>query len=202
MRGHQLLIGVHQIRIGNNDICGDAFAALQANPKSDTGRVMNMLRQIRTTTDVDRQPALRTIVERVDSVRTAFEDRQLSTDDALRQIQSLLDERNVAEQERKRLGLDDRTFGVYWVLRTEALEHNRKLADEKGVLVAADSATIEADTRDLATEIVEVFKRFPNFRQSADELRQLKAELYKALLRVVSGRRMVDLGDRILGLRF
>jgi len=46
-----------------------------------------------------------------------------------------------------------------------------------------------------------VFARFPNFARSADELRQLKAEIYKTLLKEVSGKRMVELGDRIIGAR-
>ena len=155
--------------------------ALHAQPKSDTGRVMNMLRDLRTKADneVATQPALRSIIERVDAIRTAFEDRQLSTEKALEEIQQVIDEQAKAKAERERLGLDEPTFNVYWVLDQEKLEH----------------------AEELAREIVGVFGRFPNFKKSADELRQLKAELYKSLLKVVSGRRMVDIGDRLLALR-
>jgi hypothetical protein len=45
-----------------------------------------------------------------------------------------------------------------------------------------------------------LFDRFPAADSNSDEYRQLKAEIYKVLLRVVSGHRMVDLTDRIMGL--
>ena len=55
--------------------------------------------------------------------------------------------------------------------------------------------------KNLALEIGAVFSRFPNFARSADEMRQLKAEIYKTLLKEVSGKRMVELGDRIIAVR-
>jgi hypothetical protein len=55
--------------------------------------------------------------------------------------------------------------------------------------------------RELAIEINAVFGRFPNFGRSADEMRQLKAEIYKALLKEISGKRMVELGDSIIAAR-
>jgi len=79
--------------------------------------------------------------------------------------------------------LEDPSFraflGVYWLL------------EQAGITGA----------RDLAHEINAVFTRFPNYGRSADELRQLKAEIYKVLLKEVSGKRMVELGDRIIATR-
>ena len=112
-------------------------------------------------------------------VRAAFEDRQVSTNDALDQIQSLSDEHAKAIEERKRLGMDEPTFAIYWTLEKEKL----------------------AGAKELAGEITGIFERFPNFSRNADELRQLKAEIYKTLLKEVSGKRMVEIGDRIIQLR-
>jgi len=53
----------------------------------------------------------------------------------------------------------------------------------------------------LAKEISAVYQRFPNSNSNEDEHRQLKAEIYKSLLRVVAGKRMVDLTEQILKLR-
>jgi len=41
------------------------------------------------------------------------------------------------------------------------------------------------------------FTRFPNFDSNAEQMRQLKAELYKVLLPVVQGKKMVELADRL-----
>ena len=43
--------------------------------------------------------------------------------------------------------------------------------------------------------------RFPNAGDNADELRQLKAEIYKTLLKVVSGAKMIALADKLMRAR-
>ena len=112
-------------------------------------------------------------------MREAFEERQLSTKDALDQIQAMVEEEAQAREERKHLGMDEGTFSIYWTLEKEKV---------KGA-------------QDLAREVADAFRRFPNYARNADEMRQLKAEMYKALLKEVSGKRMVEIGDRILSLR-
>jgi type I restriction enzyme R subunit len=158
-----------------------SLAALRKNPKSDTGKVMNLLRDLRMRVEAQTatQPALRGLLERAERVREAFEERQLSTQDALTQIQAMADEEAQAAAERKKLRMDESTFAIYWTLEKEKV----------------------ANAQDLAREITVVFSRFPNFSRNADELRELKAEMYKVLLKQVGGKRMVEIGDRILSLR-
>jgi type I restriction enzyme R subunit len=157
------------------------LASLQAKPKSETGKVMNLLRDLRTKVEAEAatQPALTGILDRAQKVREAFEARQLSTKDALGQIQMLLDEHGKALAERERLGMDEGTFATYWTLTKAGIK----------------------DAQELATEIGDVFLRFPNWMRNADELRQLKAEVYKVLLKEVSGKRMVEIADQILAAR-
>jgi type I restriction enzyme, R subunit len=159
----------------------DTLDSLRRNAKTDNGKIMNLLRdlRVRTETEAEANPALRGLFERAQAVTALFQDRQLSTAQAFQEIEKLLAEQAKADEERKKLGLDVRTFGVYWLL---------------------DQAKVSG-ARDLAVEINGLFGRFPNFGRSADELRQLKAEIYKSLLREVSGKRMVELGDRIIAAR-
>jgi hypothetical protein len=93
-------------------------------------------------------------------------------------LEHLLHERLEAEKARSESGLDANTFEIFWMLKQEKLD----------------------DPKLLAEEISSVFERFPNYRANSDELRQLKAEIYKTLLRVVNGKRMVDLAEHILRL--
>ena len=90
-----------------------------------------------------------------------------------------MQEKLEAEKARKQSGLDPDTFEIFWFLQQEKI----------------------ANAMMLAKEISAVYGRFPNFHSNADEQRQLKAEIYKSLLRVVSGRRMVDLAEGILALK-
>ncbi len=156
----------------------ETLAALQM-PHSDRGKVMNLVRTLRQeATELGSTPALRTLAERAEVIRAAFEDRQLATRDALGQLQMLLQERDDAAAEQLRLGMDDVGFGAYQLLRAE------KIADAEG----------------LAREITGALHRFPDFATSAEERRQLTAEIYRCLLGEVTGARMVALGDHILAL--
>jgi hypothetical protein len=108
----------------------------------------------------------------------ALEERQTSTREALVTIEKQMREKIDAEKEREQTGLDTNTFTIYWLLKQEGLR----------------------DPVELAKEIDGAYKRFPNYRKNSDELRQLKAEMYKSLLRVADGKRMVDLSEQVLRL--
>jgi type I restriction enzyme R subunit len=110
---------------------------------------------------------------------TALEERQISTGEAMAKIENLMEEKLKAEKARKESGLDPDTFEIFWFLQHEKIP----------------TATM------LAKEINAVYSRFPNFASNSDEQRQLKAEIYKSLLREVSGRRMVEIGEGLLRLK-
>lgn len=107
---------------------------------------------------------------------SALEDRQVSTTDAMARIEALIHGKLEAEKARKQSGLDPDTFEIFWFLQQEQL----------------------ADAMMLAKEISAVYLRFPNFSSNADEQRQLKAEIYKSLLRVVNGNRALCWNARVL----
>jgi type I restriction enzyme R subunit len=142
---------------------------------------MNLLRDLRTRAEAEATatPALRGLFERAQRVTEQFQERQISTRQALDEIEKLVMEQNKAEEERAKLGMDAPTFGVYWLLEEAKL----------------------AGAKELAVDINALFERFPNYARSADELRELKAEIYKTLLKEVSGKRIVEIGDRIIASR-
>jgi type I restriction enzyme R subunit len=156
-----------------------ALEALQERGGSDAGKVVNLVRRLASDADArgNHEQYLLGIAERAGAVLNALEERQLSTQQALDEIALILAEKEAAEQVRRDSGMDADTFAVYWVLRKEL----------------PDDATA------IAREISELFQRFPAASTNSDEYRQLKAEIYKVLLRFVSGHRMVDLADEIMG---
>jgi type I restriction enzyme R subunit len=156
----------------------DALKVLSDRGASDSGKVINlavMLGESKTRNGKE-DPALVGIAERADAILTAFTDRQMSTADALERLKALMDERKALDEEREKSGLDQRTFAIFWTLRRAGVQ------------------TAPA----MAAEIETAFKRFPNYQSNADELRQLKAEIYKSLLREAKGKRMLDLAEEIL----
>jgi type I restriction enzyme, R subunit len=158
-----------------------ALKALKDEKGSENGKVINLVKSLSTSASErgEKEPYLISIGERAESILTALEDRQISTDEAMARIESLMEEKIKAEKARKESGLDPGTFEVFWFLQQEKISN----------------ATM------LAREISDVYARFPNAASSEDEKRQLKAEIYKSLLREVSGKRMVEIGEALLKLK-
>ncbi len=152
--------------------------ALRDSASSDTNKVINLIKNIQATIDEKGtvSPHLISIGERAEAIRDQFDDRHITTEQARQQLELLAEESIAAEQAKKDSGLDDATFPLYWELK----RHSYK--DPKALATAARAA----------------FARFPNFNSNPDELRQLKAELYKVLLPVVQGKSMVEIADQLL----
>ena len=125
------------------------------------------------------EPYLLPIGERAEAVLDWYDNRQVSTQEALRQLEKLLSEYVDAKREYEKSGYDLSTFTIYWVLKQVGAPDPTKLAP---LLNAAAN-------------------RFPNYKHNAVELRQLKAELYKLLLPAVGKERMVEVAERILKLQ-
>jgi type I restriction enzyme R subunit len=158
-----------------------ALKALKDEKGSENGKVINLVKSLTTSASErgDKEPYLISIGERAESIMTALEDRQISTGEAMARIENLMDEKIKAEKARKESGLDPETFEVFWFLQHEKIPNATMLAKEIGA----------------------VYARFPNAASSEDEKRQLKAEIYKSLLREVSGKRMVEIGEALLKLK-
>ena len=126
----------------------------------------------------DENPYLKPIGERVEAIREAFDNRQITALDALKKIEAIINEILQARKEQEKTSFDMNTFTIYWLLKQE----NVKWCDS------------------FAPIVNNVFLRFPNFRENIAELRQLKAELYKVLLPVVGKDAMVGIVEKLLRL--
>ena len=93
------------------------------------------------------QPFLLSIGERAEALAELYEDRQITTRQALERFEQLAQEAVEAETQRQQLGLDGNAFAIYTVL-------------------AASGNGIPSQR---AREIDEVFARFPNYRWSDRE---------------------------------
>lgn len=155
-----------------------ALTALKAKSGSDEAKVINLVKSIESGAlqRGEREPYLIPIAERAAGILEAMEQRQLATQQAMEKLEELMQQRFEAEQARRESGLDAATFETFWFLKQEGLSEPRALAQELHASLS----------------------QFPNFRSNADELRQLKAEIYKTLMKEVGGKRMVDLAEGIL----
>jgi len=155
--------------------------ALKKPEGSETTKVINLGKSLIKAVDDtgDGQPYLIPIGERAETILEAYDDRQINTQDALKQLEKLLTEYVQASREREETGFDLNTFTIYWVLKR--------------------SGASQADK--IAPFLDAVLRRFPSYSYSAGQRRQLKAELYKLLLPAVGKERMVELAEQILRLQ-
>lgn len=158
-----------------------ALETLRTRQGPDEEKVINLIRSLQSEENDTVEPHLISIAERAAGVMDALDERQASTQQALEQLEALMGERLAAEQARKASGLEAGAFGVFWELKREGYD--------------------EGKARSLALEIEDAYNRFPNADANADELRQLKAEIYKVLLKVVNGAKMIALADKVMRAR-
>lgn len=158
-------------------------STLEALKKSDSdpGKVINLSKSLiqTVTSESEQQPYLVPIGERAEAILDASDDRQTSTQQALRQLERLLQEYLQPKRERENTGFDLNTFTIYWVLKQAEVPGADKIAPSGNVAL----------------------ERFPHHAHNAAELRQLKAELYKVLLPVVGKERMGEWAEQLLRLK-
>ena len=156
----------------------NSLRAIKESTGSDKARVINLVNSVRKTVleDGDRDPYLRAIGDRAEAIMEAYDERQESTETALAKIEALIHEIVEAQKQQQAMGFDQTTFSFYWTLKQENITQPERTAVVIGSL----------------------FERFPHHRDNAAELRQLKAELYKALLPIVGKEHMIQVADKLL----
>jgi type I restriction enzyme R subunit len=134
---------------------------------SDEGKVFNLVRSLHHELEEEpaAAPVLRPIAERADRILQELEQRNITGLAAMDYIAALAKEKGDALKAAEDSGLSTRAFGVYWSLKDDE------------ALAKAGISGIE-----LAKEAETLLARFPNARVNDDELRRLRAALYRPLL--------------------
>ena len=156
----------------------NTLAAIHESYGSDKTKIISLVNTIRSTVldDQDSQPFLKPIGERAEAIMDAYDSRQETTEEAIRKIEVLIQEVVEAQKQQKAMGFDQTTFSFFWALKKEGVAQ----PDKTAVVIRS------------------LFDRFPHHRDNAAELRQLKAELYKALLPLVGKDSMIQLAEKLL----
>lgn len=138
--------------------------ALTQAEKPDTVKVFNLLRELHRLVEAKGReaPHLIPIGERAEALRRAFEERQLSSQQALAELEGLVRQLKEAEEERRKTRLSKEAFAVAWWLRVQ-----------KG--------WPPEEALDLAARVEASFRSFPHWATSSAQERELRRELYKVL---------------------
>ncbi len=154
----------------------DKIAASEA---SDTVKVFNLVKALYVLVEQEgqRAPHLIPIGERAEKIAKAFEERQITTQEALRQLEGLVAEYKEAESTRQQSNLSREAFAVYWLL------HNERISNVEAIAQAVEP----------------IFAEHPHWQSAANQEREVRIRLNKVLLQTELGERAVDVVDRILG---
>ena len=158
-----------------------ALLALLYEDKPDTVKVFNLLKELnRIVAEQEKtEPHLIPIGERAEAIRRHFEERLISAQEALQDLEEVVRQLQTAQEERRSSPLSPQAFAVEWWLRTQGIEVEK---------AAQTAASLE-----------EAFTRFPNWSISVADERELRTRLYKALM-TLGVQEVVAWANRILDL--
>lgn len=151
--------------VATYDIGVGSLKALLSQEKPETVKVFNLLREIHHFVEQNRyaQPHLIPIGERAESIRRLFEERQITSQQALTELGSVLQHLEEAEEERRESNLSPKALTVAWWAR-----------EQKGM-------DAEAAKR-LAVALEPGFQQFPHWEISSQQEKELRQFIYKALI--------------------
>ncbi|MCX7672776.1 MAG: HsdR family type I site-specific deoxyribonuclease [Thiobacillaceae bacterium] len=141
--------------------------ALRSEAGSDAGKVFNLVRGLQQ--EIEQNPELRPLLwpikERAERILADLQARRTDSLQAMDRLAALAAEKEASLQAARSTGLSLRAFAVYWALRDDA---------------ALAAAALDAMT--VAKEAEALLARYPNAAHNPEELRRLRAALYKPLL--------------------
>ncbi len=144
------------------DLSAEVLEKIAKSLKPDTIKIFNLLKVLH---DLVKQhahiaPYLISIGDRSEGIAKAFEDRQITTQEALRELERLVKEFKEAEKSRHEAGLSPESFAVYWYLKREGI----------------------SKAHEVANRAAEAFKQYPHWQESSHQEQEVRKSLYKALI--------------------
>ncbi len=128
---------------------------------NDNTKVINLIKSIEKISEEEStDPNLLALSERAQAVKDRYEDRQLSTQEALAEIIRLCEEEERRKKEQAEKGFDGLTFFIYRTLLDSKLENAEKITKK----------------------VKEAFVKHPNWQTSTSDLRELRRQVYYAIL--------------------
>jgi type I restriction enzyme R subunit len=158
-------IGMAKLEESNElfEINEKTIEKIKATNKNDNTRIINLVKSIEQIAEKESDdPFLIGLLERAEAVEDQYENRQVSTQEALDEIRKIYEDDVKRKKEQAEKGFDGLTFFIY-----------RTLID-KGLL----------NSEETTQQIKEEFVKNPNWKTSEKELRELRKGVYYAILAV------------------
>jgi type I restriction enzyme R subunit len=142
------------------EINEETIQKIKDTQENDNTRVINLIKSIeKIAEDESDDPFFIGIKERAEQVEENYENRQVSTQEALDEIRKLFEEDIKRKKEQSEKGFDGLTFFIYRLLLDKEIKHSDKVTKQ----------------------IKEDFVNHPNWKTSERELRELRQAVYFAI---------------------
>ncbi len=146
-----------------DEINENLLELLARDETSDTVKVFNLVKSLeQLVAEQGRQaPYLLSIGERAEAIILAYQQRQKDTLATLEDLKALIAEINQARREHAQKGLNPAAFAIYWMLNRDNVPQAEQVA-----------ADMDA-----------VFQKYPHWRQSGQQEREVLQKLIGILIR-------------------
>ena len=160
-----------------HELNADTLREVADSELSDTVKVLNLRKilQKTVTEESDSNPFLLSIGERADAVAEAYENRQMTTQEALVEFERMAE----AAIDRERLDLDENAYAVYKILQGYA-----------------DDISIGQ-----ARNLNSIFDQYPDYQWNEQQASRLRRRFYVALRPIVGASNLVDTTNALLDLQ-
>ena len=164
-----------------HELNADTLREVADSELSDTVKVLNLRKVLSKTVSEESRskPFLISIGERADAVAEAYENRQMTTQEALAEFERFAEECNQATIETVRLNLDDNAYAIYKVLQE----------------YADDISTGHA------RNFNSIFDQYPDYQWNEQQASQLRRRFYIALRSIVETSKLVETTNALLDLQ-
>lgn len=174
--------GAIQDAVDIYEINEHALQKLAASNVSDTVKVFNLIKSIDiyVKQNIGKAPYLLSIGEMAERIAQAYQERQVSTQEALRRLKDLIMECLVSGQEQAEKDMTPEIYTVYWYLKRVGIK----------------------DAEEIALNMEQAFNLYPYWKNSESQERQIKWELYKHLIKagLKAGNKLKELVEQIVNL--
>ena len=162
------------------ELNADTLREIKGSYVSTKVKVLNLRKVLhKTVTEESRsKPFLISIGERAETLTEAYENRQLTTQEALAAFEKLADEYTQAPRERTQMGLDENGYAVYKVLEDYA----------------------ETIRPEQVRALNRVFDQFPDYQWAAHQQNRLRTMFYITLRPIVGTENMIEATNALLNL--
>jgi type I restriction enzyme R subunit len=143
------------------EINEDTIEKIKATNKNDNTRIINLVKSIEQIAEKESDdPFLIGLLERAEAIEEQYENRQISTQEALDEIRKIYEYDVKRRKEQAEKGFDGLTFFIYRTL------------NDKGL----------SKSEEMTKQIKEEFIKNPNWKTSEKELRELRKSIYYSIL--------------------